>query len=120
MASEDFIAVAGDDWYQRRRDDDEGKFFRRVSDQAGKFGDGTRQGIYVLTVDGTLLIRRNHHDPDVMRQVLVEGLQKFRNLPAERRRPGAMQVGKPDRVDANYHREPPKGGLVVNVHTRIL
>ena len=33
LASEDYVPVAGDDWYQRRRNDAEGEFFRKVSDQ---------------------------------------------------------------------------------------
>ena len=47
MANEEYIAVAGDDWYQRRRDDAEGQFFRRVADQGPRKGTGgsTRQGI---------------------------------------------------------------------------
>ena len=36
MATENFIAVTGDDWYQRRREDAEGEFFRKISDQAGR------------------------------------------------------------------------------------
>jgi len=34
--------------------------------------------------------------------------------------PGAVRVDDPTRVDPTYAREPPKGGLVVNVFTRIL
>ena len=32
LATEEFIPVAGDDWYQRRREDAEGEFFKKVAD----------------------------------------------------------------------------------------
>ena len=56
MAREDFVPVAADDWYERRRNDAEGDFFRRVADQGPRKGEGgsTRQGIYCLTADGKL------------------------------------------------------------------
>src|SRR5262245_14240813 len=122
MAREEYIAVAGDDWYQRRRQDDEGTFFRSVADQGPRKGEGgsTRQGIYVFTASGKLLVYRNHQDPDVMRSVLSQGLKAFGKLPADERRAGAVKIDEPGKADATYHRELPEGGLVVNVFTRIL
>lgn len=117
-----FIAVAGDDWYQRRRDDAEGRFWQRVADQSPRKGEGgaTRQGIYCFTADGKLLTYRNHHDPAVMRDELKKALRAWNELPAERRRPGAVKIGDAGKVDARYARVPPPGGLIVNVYTRIL
>jgi hypothetical protein len=122
MAREDFIPVAGDDWYQRRRQDAEGAFFRGVADQGPRKGEGgsTRQGIYVFTASGKLLAYRNHRDPGVMRSVLEQGLKAWKKLPEAERKPGAVQVGEPGKQDATYVRTPPKGALVLNVHTRIL
>jgi hypothetical protein len=122
MAREDFVAVAADDWYQRRRQDEEGEFFRKVADQGPRKGQGgaTRQGIYVLTADGRLLAYRNHHDPSVMRAVLQQGLKEWQKLPEEKRRAGTIKVGEPAKVDAAYARVAPKGGLILNVFTRIL
>ena len=53
MAKEDFVAVSADDWYERRRQDAVGAFFRKVADQGPRkgAGGGTRQGIYCLTAD---------------------------------------------------------------------
>src|SRR5205823_3369628 len=82
--------VAGDDWYQRRRQDAEGAFFRKVADQGPRKGAGgsTRQGIYCLTPDGTLLAYKNAGQaPDVMREVLRRGLAEWKKLPATRRKP---------------------------------
>ncbi len=122
MATEDYVPVAGDDWYERRREDAEGRFFRGVADQGPRKGEGgsTRQGIYCFTADGRLLAYKNAQDPEVMRDVLRHGLEEWARLPADRRRPGAVQVGDPGAVDAHYSRTPPPGALVVNVYTRIL
>lgn len=80
MATEDYLPVAADDWYQRRREDAEGKFFRDVSNQGprkGKVG-ATRQGIYCLTADGKLLTYKNAGQaPDVMRETLRQSLSEW-------------------------------------------
>ncbi|MBP3959642.1 hypothetical protein J8F10_30725 [Gemmata sp. G18] len=38
MCQEKFVPVTGDDWYQRRRKDKEGAFFRGIADSLGKKG----------------------------------------------------------------------------------
>jgi hypothetical protein len=123
MATKDYVPVTGDDWYERRRDDAEGKFFRKVADQGPRKGEGgsTRQGIYMLTADGKLLAYRNSgQNPDVMRDVLRQGLREWNKLPAERRKPGAVKVEVLAETDKHYTRTPPAGTLIVNVYTRIL
>ena len=122
LARNFFVPVAGDDWYQRRRRDAEGEFFRRVADQGPRRGAGgsTRQGIYVLTAGGRLLAFRNHRDPEAVRALLAEGLRLWRQIPAAERRPGAIEVPPLAKVDPRYSHAPPPGGLVVNVYTRIL
>lgn len=117
-----FVPVAADDWYQRRRDDDEGIFFRKVADQGPRKGVGgsTRQGIYAFTAAGKLLGYRNHPDADVMHGFMRDALKAWDKLPAEDRAKGAVAVGEVKKVDAAYARTPPKGGLIVNVFTRIL
>lgn len=123
MATEDYVSVAADDWYQRRRNDAEGKFFISVADQGPRKGVGgsTRQGIYCLTADGKLLAYKNAGQaPDVMRDVLKQGLREWKKLPEERRKPGAVKVDDLEKADTNFLRKPPPGGLVVNVYTRIL
>lgn len=123
MANEDYVTVAGDDWYQRRRQDDEGEFFRKVANQGPRKGEGgsTRQGIYCFTADGELLAYKNAgQNADVMRDVLKQGLAKWQRLPAERRKPGAVTVGDAGTEDKRFVRTPPEGGLVAVVYTRIL
>jgi hypothetical protein len=123
MARDDYVPVTGDDWYERRREDDEGMFFRKVADQGPRKGEGgsTRQGIYCLTADGKLLAYKNAgQNAEVMRETLRHGLAEWRKLPAQQRQAGATPIGDADAVDKRYVRSPPKGGLVVNVFTRIL
>lgn len=122
MAKDEFVPVAADDWYQRRRQDAEGAFFKKVSDQSPRknAGTSTRQGIYMFTADGQLLGFRNHRDPAVMRSVLAQALKEFRKIPEEKRKPGAIKIDDPGQRDTTYHREPPKGALIVNAYTRIL
>jgi hypothetical protein len=114
--------VAGDDWYQRRRQDAEGVFFRKVADQGPRKGAGgsTRQGIYCLTASGKLLAYKNAQDPTVMREVLELGLRRWKALPAEQRKAGAVKVPEHGKVDARYTRTPPAGGLILRSYTRIL
>jgi hypothetical protein len=122
LAKEKFVPVAGDDWYQRRRQDAEGEFFRKVADQGPRKGAGasTRQGIYVFTAGGKLLGYRNSQDAEVMRGELVKALAEFKKLPAAERQPGAVKVEDLPKVDTAYSRVLPKGGLVFNVYARIL
>jgi hypothetical protein len=58
--------------------------------------------------------------PDVMRDVLRQALARWNKLPEDRRKPGAVKVDEPGKVDADYTRTLPPGGLVLNVWTRIL
>jgi hypothetical protein len=123
LANESYIAVAADDWYQRRREDAEGEFFRKVADQGPRKGQGgsTRQGIYCFTADGTLLAYKNAgQDANVMREVFRQGLTVWNKLPAERRKPGAVSVGEPGKDDQRFARTPPPGGLIATVYTRII
>jgi hypothetical protein len=121
---EDFVAVAADDWYQRRREDAVGEFFRGVADQGPRKGEGgaTRQGRYVFTASGKLLGYNNNRGSERLRALLEDSLAAWRNLPEAERAPGAVEVPElPDGGgDRRYSRRPPEGGLVFEVHTRTL
>jgi hypothetical protein len=123
MAKEQYVPVACDDWYQRRRRDAEGRFFKQVSDQSPRGGNNsaTRQGIYLLTASGKLLGYKNAgQNPEVMRDFIKSGLAKWARLPDSERQPGAVKVEEPGKLDAAYARTPPENGLIVNVHARLL
>ena len=117
-----FVPVCTDDWYTRRRRDDEGEFFHKVAVQGPrKDRDGTRQGIYVFTADGELLGFKNAgQDAKVMKQVFADALAKFKKLPAARTKPGAVTVPAHGKLDPNYTRPMPDGTLVVRANARIL
>jgi hypothetical protein len=124
LVSEGFIPAAADDWYQRRRDDEVGKFFIGVADQGPRKGEGgsTRQGIYCFTASGKLLTYRNHHDPSVMLEEFRTALARFAKLPASQREPGAVKVPEltGEELDRQYTRKLPEGGVVIRVYTRVL
>jgi hypothetical protein len=122
LLRDEFVAVACDDWYQRRRQDDEGEFFRNVSNQGPrKNNDGsTRQGVYIFTAAGRLLGYRNNEDGGVMREAIKKAWTAWKQLSKAERQPGAEVIGPPKKVDTQYTRQPPKGGLILNVYTRIL
>jgi hypothetical protein len=125
IIKENFIPVVGDDWYQRRRKDEVGKFFRSVVDQtwkAGKWGNNggdNRQGIYCFTPSGRMLTEMKNvgNNPGELRRVLQLGVAAWSRLPAEDRRPGAVTVGDVS-FDAAYHRPVPQGALVLRQYQR--
>lgn len=118
MCQNDFIPVTGDDWYQRRRKDNEGKFFRTLTEAVGKQGH-TYQGIYLFAADGTALAYKNSgHSAEFTRDMMREALAKFARLPAAK--PGAVKVEDAGVPDPNYSRSPPEGGLILKAYTRIL
>ena len=118
-----FVPVTGDDWYQRRRQDKEGEFFRTLADSLGKTGpDGaTRQGIYVFAADGTGLAYKNcGQSVEATKELLRQGLARFAKLPEAKRAPGAVKVEDAGKPDPTYSRTPPEGGLILKQYTRIL
>src|SRR5687767_790586 len=96
MAKNDFIAVTGDDWYQRRRKDAEGEFFRNMANQGPRRDPAaTRQGIYCFTAGGKLLAYKNAgQNADVMREVFKEALNKFKALPESEQKPDLASLGQ--------------------------
>jgi hypothetical protein len=124
MAREDFIPVALDDWYQRRRQDAEGAFFRKVysQDESRAAPDRpNRQGIYCFTASGKLLGVKNAGQlVGVTRELLRDALTKWEALPEEERAPGAVRVPAMKYPDARYvPAQPPAGTLILDVYTRV-
>ena len=122
LAKTAFVPVCADDWYQRSRTDAEGRFFKSIYKQGPRTIEAdTHQGIYVFTANGELLEFKNAgHDVKTTREQLASGLRKWQRLPADRRRPGGLVIEDHGPLDPVYTRTPPAGGLVVNVHDRIL
>ncbi len=125
LLKEHFVPVVGDDWYQRRRKDAVGTFFRSVVDQtwkAGRWepgGGDNRQGIYCFTPQGRMLTEMKNVGslPGELRRLLESAVRSWNALPAEQRRAGAVEV--PDvPFDPGYHRPVPPGALVLRQYQR--
>jgi len=123
LATRELIPVCADDWYQRRRRDAEGAFFKKIYEQSPRRGapTSTKQGIYLFTADGELLGFNNAgNSVEAVRGLIGNALKKFKALPEARRKPGGMIVEDFGKPDPQYSRSPPVGGAVVQVFSRIL
>lgn len=122
IATTEFVPVCADDWYQRRRSDAEGAFWKRITSQGPRSADApTHQGIYIFTADGELLAFKNAgQDVQATRDQIALATRKWNTLPAERRKPGAIAIPEHGQPDRNYSRTPPDGGLIIRVHARLL
>jgi hypothetical protein len=113
-----FVPVALDQAYQRRQQDAEGEFYRKIAGQGPRndFED-TTQGLYIATPSGKLLMYNNNRDPAKVRALMKRKLAEF-EAGAESRSPiAAVDSGKADR---RYNPTPPEGGLVVRVQAKVL
>ena len=116
MLTEHFVPVAIDQAYQRRQQDSEGEFYRRIAGQGPrKDFRSTTQGFYVATASGDLLLYNNNRDPAKVRRLVREALESFRGREGDSAKP--IETGE---RDARYAPPLPAGGLVVRVHARVL
>lgn len=119
LLKEKFIPVAANDWYQRRRQDAEGEFFRAMASQGPRKGQGgsTRQGHYVFTAGGKLLGYNNNRGPEKRLKMMHDALKKWSQLPASDK---TMQVPAFTNPDLKFHRALPEGGTILKVYSRAL
>ena len=111
-----FVPVALDQAYQRRQQDTEGEFYRKIAGQGPRDDfQGTTQGFYIATASGELLLYNNNRDPDKLRRLMREKLSEF----ASRNTTAAAEL-QADEVDPRYNVHPPEGGLVVRVQAKVL
>ncbi|MGL4554737.1 MAG: hypothetical protein ACRC33_26520, partial [Gemmataceae bacterium] len=122
LLNDEFVAVATDDWYTRRRRDATGDFFRSVADLAGRTGPGggTRQGYYCFSASGKLLATQRSNDAKPMKAMLQQAVRKFGALRGAEWKPGAVTVPDHGPADKQYTRTPPAGGLILRAYTRIV
>ena len=108
-----FIPVAIDQEYQRRQQDNEGRFYQKIANQGPrKVGRGTTQGLYTADASGRFLGFNNNRTPTRVLGMMRSALQKHRPVKV-----AAIAKGTPD---ARYNPKPPKGGLVVRVTSKVL
>lgn len=117
LLKERFVPYAGDQWYLHRQQDAAGQFFWKVAQQGlnkDRPLDTTRQGIYAAAPDGTLLGSINSWSPERTVAMLRSALDQWQRLPKN----GTPALASTP-VDEQYHREPPPGGLILDVFSRI-
>jgi hypothetical protein len=114
MLKQDFVPVAIDQWYQRRQKDAEGDFYRKVAGQGPRDDfEQTTQGRYVCTPDGKLLGFNNNRGPERIRKIMLDVLETFD--------PSSVQATSPSKPSRReYDLSPPKDGLILRVHSKIL
>ncbi len=106
-----FVPVALDVWYEERRQDAAGEFFRKVvAQRAGLQPGQTTQGFYAFGPDGTLLEGWNHRGVDRLKERLKAALEEWKPSVA------AALTGA---VDGRFDRTLPAGAAVVDVRARI-
>jgi len=120
MLREKFVPLAMDDWYLRRQNDENGKFFMAMTAASprGGAGDNTRQGRYVFTATGKFLGFNNNRGPDRILAMLRQSLAAWNKLPETDRKPQGT-IGEV-KTEQRFHRPLPKNGAVVKVYTRVL
>lgn len=108
-----FVPVAIDQAYQRRQQDAEGDFYRKIAGQSPRNNfESTTQGLYTAGPDGKLFGFTNHRGADRVREMLTQSLNQYK--PSEA---AALDRGDPDE---RYNPLPPEGGLIVRVQTKVI
>lgn len=111
------IPVAIDQANQRRQKDTEGEFYRKIASQSPRDDfSKTTQGFYLATPAGDLILYNNNRDPEKVLRLLREQLTRFEKDPLLR----TADVVTQRSVDERYTQEPPPGGLVVRVRSKVL
>jgi hypothetical protein len=118
---DEVIPVALDCAYLRHSDDEAGRLFRKLSDEAllnppNPDGNRSRQGHYVASAGGTLLAAHNRRGARAVHELLDRGLERFRQAERADVTPALGEA----RRDPRFDRRLPAGGLALNAYTRIL
>lgn len=113
-----FVPVAIDQAYQRRQQDDEGAFYRKIAGQGPRHDfRNTTQGFYVATAAGELLLYNNNRDPKKVRRLVQDALRRFE---ASERAAATTAPIESIHVDPRWNPRPARDVCVVRVHGKIL
>ena len=118
MLKEDFVPVAIDQFFQRKQDDAEGRFYRKIAGQGPRSDfNATTQGRYVCSADGHLFGYNNNRGPAKIRQIMIKALEEFKARAPAKAKP--IEKGK---VDSNWsiNFSHPKIGLILRSHSKVL
>lgn len=117
LLREAFVPVALDVWYEQRRNDRAGAFFRAVAAQRPDYDpERTAQGLYLCTPRGDLVHFTNHRDPGRLRGALDAADREARRL-GEGAGPSVPDA--PER-DPAFERRLPAGARFARVHARVI
>lgn len=112
LVSRAFVPVALDVWFEQRRRDGVGEWYRAlVAQRTFAIEGGNTQGLYVATAGGRLIDAWNHRDPSRTRARLERGLERF---------VAEFAPLAPVTSDAQAIPDPPEGARVVDVFARVL
>ena len=112
-----FIPVAIDQAYQRRQQDTEGEFYRRIAGQSPRNDfEQTTQGNYVATAAGKLLLYNNNRDPEKLLRLLRQALRDLEDTPQA----SEAKVLEATTTDSRFNVAAPEGGLTVRVNTKVM
>lgn len=119
LLKKEFVPVALDQAYQRRQQDTEGEFYRKIASQGPRHDfDSTTQGFYIANADGRLLLFNNNRDPEKLLRLMRQSLAELPGKDAANQKPTAALVA--EKVDSRFHVSPPEGGMVVRVFAKVL
>ncbi|MEO8499185.1 MAG: hypothetical protein ABI614_29320, partial [Planctomycetota bacterium] len=113
-----FVPVAINQALQRRQQDTEGEFYRKIAGQGPRNDfNSTTQGFYIATAAGNLLLYNNNRDPDKVRRLMQQKLTEFASSASSTS--GVAEI-RAEKVDPQYNVSPPPGGLVLRVRAKVL
>ncbi len=115
-----FVPYAGDKWYLNRQQDADGRFLARLAfqrDGAVNRADAP-QGVYVATPGGALLAY-DHFRPSAESFLALLDRATAAAQPQAAELVAGAAAGDTAPADPRFRRDPPPGGRVLNVYTRI-
>lgn len=114
-----FIPVAIDQAYQRRQEDAEGEFYRKIALQGPRhdFEGSTTQGFYAATSSGKFLFYNNYRGPGGEEGLIGELNEALSAAAAGTESVAPIADGERDR---RYAPQPPEGGLFLRAHSKVL
>ena len=111
-----FIPVGIDQFKQRRQQDKEGDFWRKIAGKGPRSDfNNTTQGLYIATPGGTFLAFNNNRGPERIKKLMLESLDAYDKLRDEETSP--LTVKKPDN---RFLHKAPGGIRIVRVHAKVL
>ncbi len=117
LIQDNFVPVAIDQWYQRRQQDAEGEFWRKIAGQSPRNDfRQTTQGHFICDASGKLLgYNPNHVDLERVRAFIRDAFDKFDS--------DAQKDVKPLVVknrDPQFDVRQPENGIVVRMYSKVL